>query len=310
MRVAVCYTKSGISGEAICSAFIEGVQASGDVAVAVRSRFELRTIDRCDVIVHVGDVNPHNEYTRADEAILFRGEAADRCGEWGIRRIVIDTGFLSNQRLQPVHNRPDANRYYSVGLDGTKGNGRYYNLNRPPDRWRQLNLSLRPWRSAGEQVLILGQMRFSASTFHLDILDWYVDVAKQIRSVSDRPIVLRAHPNQTLLPKIDVPHFRIRTNENMPEISVDLENAWCVVTKTSNGAVDALVQGIPVITDDPFCMAYSVAEHNIANIEHPHQADREPWLHDLAYAQWNVDEMAAGLPWQHLRTHLTAAVGV
>lgn len=304
MRVAVCYTKSGPSGESLCAAFAQGVRASGDQARDVRSRFELRTIEDCDVIVHVGDVNPHNAYTQADEAILFRVEAADRCGELGIRRIVIDTGFLSNQRLRPIVDRPQADRYFSVGLDGTKGNGHYYNEASPPDRWHQLRLELQPWRTQGSHVLILGQMRFSASTYHLDILEWYGHAARQIRQITDRPIVLRAHPNQTLLPKIDVPDFQILTNQQLGDITTDIRNAWCVITKTSNGAVDAVVQGIPAITDDPMCMAYSVAEHDITRVEQPNQPERDRWLCDLAYAQWNINEMAEGLPWRHLRPYI------
>jgi hypothetical protein len=280
MLVAVCHTKAGPSGESICEAFARGVRASGDVAIEVRSRYELRALSACDTIVQVGDVNPHSLYTHADAASLFRQEAADRCGELGIRRIVIDTGFLSNQRLWPIVGRPEADRYYSVGLDGTKGNVQYYHEGSPPDRWRQLGIELLPWRTRGDNVLIRGQMRFSASTYHLDILQWYVDVAERIRELTDWPIVLRAHPNQTLLPEIDVRVFRIRTNRKMVEITTDLENAWCVVTKTSNGAVDAIVHGIPVITDDSLCMAHAVAEHDLSNINSPRQADREAWLHD------------------------------
>lgn len=304
MRVAVCYTKSGPVGTAICAAFAQGIRRAGDVAIELHSRFELRTLGTCDAIVHVGDVNPHNAYTHADEAILFRCEAADRCGELDIRRIVIDTGFLSNQRLKPIAARPEANRYFAVGFDGTKGYGSYYNEASPPDRWQQLGISLKPWRTCGEHVLILGQMRFSASTYHLDILNWYGIVARQIREICDRPIVLRAHPNQTLLPSIEVADFQIRTNQELGDITADLDNAWCVVTRTSNGAVDAVVHGIPVITEDPFCMAHAVAEHNIQNLTNPRLPARESWLQNLAYAQWNVDEMAAGLTWRHLRAHV------
>ena len=34
--------------------------------------------------------------------------------------------------------------------------------------------------------------------------------------------------------------------------------------------------------------------------------DRTQWAYDLAYAQWNLEEMKLGMPWKHLRNSFSA----
>jgi len=43
-----------------------------------------------------------------------------------------------------------------------------------------------------------------------------------------------------------------------------------------------------------------VAERALDNIERPRTPDRAQWACDLAYCQWQPQEMAEGMAWRHL----------
>ena len=47
-------------------------------------------------------------------------------------------------------------------------------------------------------------------------------------------------------------------------------------------------------------MADAIANFDLDDIVDPPLPDRQQWAHDLAYAQWTVTELRAGLPWVHL----------
>ena len=84
----------------------------------------------------------------------------------------------------------------------------------------------------------------------------------------------------------------------------DLSNCWCAVARTTNGAVDAIINGVPGFTPDQACMAYCVASHQLLKVENPVTPDRTQWAKNLAYAQWSIEDMNPGLPWKYLRRFL------
>ena len=146
-----------------------------------------------------------------------------------------------------------------------------------------------------EHILILGQHEIGISTQHMDIIGWWEDTISYISRVTDRKIKFRPHPNQTKFPK---GNYQLTEGTTIEE---DLENCWCAVARTTNGAVDAIINGVPVITPDPACMAFGVSSHFLTEILEPCTPDRSQWLYDLAYSQWNIEEMKSGLAWSHIR---------
>ena len=93
-------------------------------------------------------------------------------------------------------------------------------------------------------------------------------------------------------------------------IEEDLKNAWCTITRTSNGAIDSILEGIPIITEDPVCLTYDISEHSIKNTDkpfYPNMKKRNQWLYDMSYAEWSLEEMRQGLTWKHLREHIKNA---
>ena len=147
---------------------------------------------------------------------------------------------------------------------------------------------------------MLGQNERGQSTQHLDIIKLWEETLVGIRKYSQRPIVFRKHPNQTKMPIGD---YKMSPYSHK-ELDRDLQNAWCTVAFTTNGAVDSAINGIPVIAIDPICMAYEISSHELSEIENPKLADRQQWAYNLAYAQWSFPEMSSGECWRHFRPHL------
>ena len=89
-----------------------------------------------------------------------------------------------------------------------------------------------------------------------------------------------------------------RTKTRSGRIGSQMAGAKCVITYTSNAAVDAVMAGIPAITHHDGSMARAVSSHNI---EHAlFRPDRTEWGSRLAYCQWLPDEIASGEAIAHI----------
>ena len=287
MIVGICYTKDSPNAIAACDAFAEGVEAAGDSHIKVLSERTVGSLSRCDVSVQVCDYNKHC-------GIDFRYHINRVQKAQGKRRIIIDTGFVKNKRSDEA----DLNRYMQIGYDGIKRNAKCYNQNSSQDRWKALEIPIKDWRQDGEHILILGQHEIGISTQHIDVVRWWEDIIFRLGSITKKTIKFRPHPNQTKFPK---GNYELPTGKTMEE---DLSNCWCAVARTTNGAVDAIINGVPVFTPDEACMAYDIASHDPLEIENPATPDRTQWAKNLAYAQWSIEEMKQGLPWKYLRRFL------
>ena len=76
-----------------------------------------------------------------------------------------------------------------------------------------------------------------------------------------------------------------------------------VVVWGSSSAVQALVAGVPVFFEAPHIIVEDACERGIKNIDRPSTRDRLPAFEALAWAQWSLEEIAAGEPFRHLLQH-------
>ena len=176
----------------------------------------------------------------------------------------------------------------SAGWNGLNGRADFRNANSPADRWKQHGPMLAEWQPAGEYALIIGQCVGDMSHAHADIGQWYTRMIAEWGEVM--PVAFRDHPKaapyRTSVPKLNGP------------LADELKRAAIVVTFNSNTGVDALLAGVPVYAEDEGSMVYRVASHRVGQTMFP---DRRQWAHDLAYCQWNIDEIASGETWEHLK---------
>jgi len=294
LNVGVAFTKDDTIGIGLCHAFIEGIIKSGDNPVSIRHPTDLLGAN-FDCIVQVCDYTKHNGKD-------LRWYIRDYCQTWCVPRLVMDTGFITSLNERENKFALTDSRYVAVGEDGIKRDANYYNENSPPDRWEKLNIELKPWRKNGDHILVLGQHEKGVSVQDVDIVKWMTDTIFSLNKLTSRPVKLRLHPNQTILPQ---GNYTISNPKKNTTIVEDLENCWCVVAYTTNGAVDAILNGIPVVCCSPKNITYNISGTLIYSVAKPYLSiGREQWCYNLAYAQWNVAEIREGLPWQHFRKNL------
>jgi hypothetical protein len=132
--------------------------------------------------------------------------------------------------------------------------------------------------------------------------DWVNRVIDEIRYHTERPIKIR------LKPKADYqksPNVQLCDDVTAPDDEVpfeeDLAEAFCVVTHSSNTAVEAILAGVPA-----FVLGQSAAQPFACNdlklIEAPFVSygDRWNWAGVLADNQWTLKEIREGKAWADL----------
>ena len=300
MKVAVCYTKDNESGHAICNDFLSGVVANGDEAIPVYDVKDIEALESCDVSFQVCE---YPDFMKPSHKGELRWRVQKKQKELGKRRIIADAGVIGHERKHS-EKQFGASTYYSIGFDSVKGNANFYNQNSPDTRWKKLKIELKPWRTEGDHILVLGQNLKGIGTTnirktHSNPERWFAEEIQKIISSTNRNVIFRPHPlEKKRRYRDDKSGFGAEISTNL-HLENDLKNCWCVFSGTSNAAIDAVINGIPVVCNDTLSMAYDVSSHVFSeNLEMP---NRTQWAHDLAYSQWSLLEMRLGVCWKHLR---------
>jgi len=219
------------------------------------------------------------------------------------RVMILERGFLG-----------DRAKWSSLPWDGMSGYGWHNNEDSPPDRWEALGLEMKPWRKEGHHILICGQVPWDSQVDAQNHTKWLHGLVKQLKELTDRPIVFRLHPKIRKMMKARNRQGRsyydpcgINTLKKLgvkmaskETLQDDLKTAWAMVCYNSNSAVEAILAGIPVFMFDHCGMAWPVANQDLRDIDHPWMKEREQWAYNLAYAQWCNEEFESGLAWRHL----------
>lgn len=238
--------------------------------------------------------------------LMFRRKIIEKQKEIGRHTLAIDSNlFLYRDTANPLH-------YLRFSLDDvfpTKGN--YFGNNIDPKRWEQIkndyNMDLKPWRTKGNHILICLQRNGGWSMKGKDVVSWCNSTIKTLRKVTDRPIIVRAHPGDR------------RSIEYMPSISKknvyissapimhDFKNAWATVTYNSSPGVASAIEGVPVFVTDPIAkdsQAFDVANTDITQIENPMMPERLEWIQRLSMCHFNFRDLAKGKAWSVIKDYI------
>lgn len=176
----------------------------------------------------------------------------------------------------------DRNVYASVGWGGLARRGRYPIAGDGGARWNSLfGRLMQPWRNGVGYALLIGQVEGDAAIRDLDMAAWIREQTTALQA-NGWEVRFRPHPYAR----------RSRTS-----LADDLAGAGLCVTYNSTTGVEAVLAGVPTITMDEGAMAWEVSGHAIGDIQRP---NRDRWAHNLAWTSWTLDEIAQGLPWEHV----------
>jgi len=224
------------------------------------------------------------EWVKSDIAVVW-GERNRKHAESIARKVlVLERGYFQ-----------DRFTLTSIGWDGLNGRADFCNADSPPDRWLKHGVPVSDWKEGGRYVLILGQVPGDMSHRHADINQFYADSISRL-SDSGLSVVFRPHPLGSVKPQ----GCLVDADSTLEQ---SLSGAAYCVTFNSNSGVDAVLAGVPTITMDKGAMAWDVTGHNYAE---PPRPDREQWLNNLAYCQWDEAEIESGEAWQHLKKGLAS----
>ena len=275
--------------------FIQGVQACGDEGVIVDDF----NYEPSDVAVILGWVHEHG---KSAPHLQLRQKILDGQRVYNGRTVIADSNlFLYKDKTNPGY-------WLRYSFDGIFPNtGEYCDSSPDSSRWlavqQNLNINLRPWRTQGNHVLLCLQRDGGWSMKGADLAQWTIKTVTRIRQLTNRPILIRPHPKFpiNLNNLLALPDVHRSTGNTLQQ---DLSEAWAAVFYNSSSSVAAVLAGVPVFADDDDCVAWSVANTDLAHVESPAMPGRTQWLYDLSAAHWTDEESRGGAIYQQFVEYL------
>jgi len=164
------------------------------------------------------------------------------------------------------------------------------------DRPRKLGISLALNFSANPKIIIAAQHACSLQAKSLvSVEHWIMQQVEQLRTVTDRPIVVRPHPrcslDRTKLPTdlvIEQPQ-KIANSYDSYNLAFDCH---AMINYNSGPGIQAAMAGTRPMVDSS-SLAYPVSI-TLADIDQPYTTDRDQWLVEICHTEYTVDEIAQG----------------
>jgi hypothetical protein len=162
------------------------------------------------------------------------------------------------------------------------------------------------------------QLPGDASLRGINMYDWANYAIGKIRSVTDRPIIIRTHPAHSIKDSDEFHNlvssvalsggsditFSLGKHKSFAD---NIAGAYCSVAYSSGSSVDSVLHGVPTVAADPGNFAWNISTNYLEDIEkikRATEADINQWLNNLSYSQWSLSEMHNGTAWRHLASLL------
>jgi len=188
----------------------------------------------------------------------------------------------------------DRMRWASCGWSGLGRHGRYACVNDGGERWKRYFAFERPW-SEGAYALVMGQCEgdLALESMGRSVIAWAQEVTDALRA-KGYAVMYRPHPSM-----LDDPSFPRGAARSTCTLEDDLSGAQLAVTWNSTAGVDAVLAGVPTVAMDEGSMAWPVTTHDLES--GPICPDRTQWMHELAWTQFSLDEVASGFAWECIK---------
>lgn len=137
------------------------------------------------------------------------------------------------------------------------------------------NVPVRPWRPGGRKKILFCVAAQDMADFDPNVRSWESDARDYLLSVRRNGDVV------------------FRDRDSKTPFAQDLQDAECLISYNSNAAVEALLQGVPVIVSQE-SVCYKFSRWNLLNLW---RGDRQPLWDLIAGNQFTMEEMANGTAW-------------
>lgn len=191
---------------------------------------------------------------------------------------------------------------WRIGLDHINNLGIFGNIeNLDESRPEKLGVRLFPLQEKRRgEILIAGQHQESLQWQGMPFMkQWCENMVSEIKKRSGRRIIVRPHPRSSF--PLKIPNVIFERPQKLANTYDDFDIFYsyhCVINHNSGPAVQAAIQGIPIICDST-SLAGELSS-TLDQIENPQLPDREEWFLKLCHTEWTVDEISQGLPLQRL----------
>jgi len=265
-------------------------QNSGPVLSAMLSALQQHGIRICE--------NSYDADAAIIWSVLWSGRMAANQEVWVRYRdskrpvIVADVGSLYRGET------------WKIALNSITANGCYgHTENLDWDRPKKLGISQAINVSRNPRIVIAAQHARSLQVAGLVSMEgWVVQQVERLRTVTDRPIVVRPHPRSPLdwaglvhLPPDVVIEKPVKVANTYDSYNLAFD-CHALVNHNSGPGIQAALAGTRPIVDSS-SLAYPVSIQ-LADIEQPYTVDRDQWLVEICHTEYTVKEIKQGL-WIH-----------
>ena len=238
-------------------------------------------------------------------SVLFQGRMAGNQAIWEQAKkdkkpvVVLEIGTLVR------------NTTWRVGIDGINRDAQFNeNWDIGTQRKNMLGLKLDEWQDNDKEFITIATQRPDSLQWvgMPSVESWVSEIVLKTKEVSQRPIVIRPHPRDSITnwqrvaqenPGVyfDVPRsLGVHDHVNFKDI---LSRTHVLINHCTSPAVEAVMRGVPVVVGEP-SMAWEMTT-TLENIENPNKPFRDIWFDRICHTEWTVSEIAEGEPWQRLR---------
>jgi len=200
--------------------------------------------------------------------------------------------------------------YWKVGVNGVNRDAYFAPTGFDGARKHILDLRAKTWKDNQEgDILLVTQHDKSEQWRNMPSMStWVYNTIEELRSHTDRKITVRSHPRCRLTSlQFEFKNVQVqdpqKINGTYDDFDFNCKQSWAVVNWSSNPAIEAVMEGIPVFVG-PSSLAYDVGNHNYSTIEHPLKPDRTQWLNDYAHIEHDITEIQEGIPIIYLTDYL------
>ncbi len=284
MKLEVWTQHGPLNSEPIFRAFIKSLQEAGD-----------------DIVLN----KESDSQVAVIWSVLWLGRMRNYRNIWQRYRkankpvVVIEVGGLRR------------NKSFKIAINGVNRKADFANQVVDEKRWPLFQHTLQPWEPKGDTIIVLGQHHASEQWAGMpDMRTWFKMQVDEIRKYTNRPIQIRPHPRNPVgfdLKKykdvsLKVPILDPNTVDDTDFKNV-LKQSWAVVNHSSNPAMEAVINGIPVFVSES-SLCYEVGNKSLSSINNPIMPDRQAWANKLSYTEWFEEEISQGQPWARIKKRI------